>query len=362
MKSICFFTGSMSRGGGTEHMTQLVANALAENENYKVFVLSKSDLYKKPFYKLDSNVIYEILDNTAYKGIFSLTKDVLLLNRFVRNNNIEILINVDVGVSAFSLPLLLLCPQLKQVFWDHFSVHYSGGNKRMNFLRELALKFGNAYVTLTPEDAEEIKADHKKTSCIVTCIPNICPYEINLNRYDSESKMIISVGNTIPVKGFDMAIQVADRILKKYPDWKWIVYGDGSSLEELQENVNKLGLKEQIFFAGRVRDLAPEYRKASFFVLTSRSEGFGMVLTEAQAFHLPTIAFDVPYGPRNIIRNGINGYLIQPFDIDQMTSKVEALIQDKKLREAFSSKAAQGLAEYSAGNIINKWNDILENL
>lgn len=361
MKNVCFFTGTMSHGGGTEHMTQLVANELARTQKYHVFVLSKCDRIGNPYYVLDTNVTYDVLDNTPFKGWWSVLKDICLLRRYIKKYRIDILINVDVGISLFSLPLTLATPSLKQVFWEHFSVCYSAGNKRMEKLRMLALKYGRAYVTLTPEDADSLLA-RGTGNCSVRSIPNICPYPVCTEDYDTKSRVIISIGNTIPVKGFDMAIQVAGKVFKKHPDWIWKIYGAGSSLGDLREQVKRVQLEKNVLFEGQVKNLVPVYKDAAFLVMTSRSEGFGMVLAEAQAFHLPTIAFDVPYGPRNVIENGVNGFLIPPFDIDQMVSRIEELIENNQLRINFSSKATMKLNKLSITNVIGEWDRLLEEL
>lgn len=351
----------MTNGGGTEHMTQLVANALCQREDYRVFVLSKSANRPIPYYNLDSRITFDVLDQKPYRGAVSLLKDILLLKKYISRNDIHILVNVDVSLGTFSLPMKILRPRLKQVFWEHFCVHYSVGNKRMDSMRRQALKWGDMYVTLTPEDAEILNGNSSCRARVIS-IPNICPYQISAVPYDSESKTIISVGNTIPVKGMEYIIEAAKTVFLKHPDWKWEIYGDGSRLNALKKQVSENALLENVFFRGRDKNLMRKYRESAFLVMTSKSEGFGMALAEAQAFHLPTVAFDVPYGPRNIITDGVNGYLIPPFDTEAMSEKICELIENRALRKSFSEHAADDLDVLSSESVLLQWVKMLEEL
>lgn len=357
MKRICLFVGSMGLGGGTEHMTQVLANALARKSNC-VYVLSKKDKTENPFYDLDSNIKYDVLDNDKYSGVKSIFKDILLLNRYVKKNKIEILINADVALALFSLPLAILSPKVKLVFWDHFNVSYDVANKRMSKYRQLALNYGDLYVTLTPQDANDLQWLGNK-HCAIKYIPNICTYNESSEQYKLDSKLILSAGNMLPVKGFDLAIEAAEIIFKKHKDWKWEIYGDGIELETLKQKCKERGVDKYIHFPGRVKNLESAYKNAAIFVLSSKSEGFGLVLVEAQAFHLPIVAFDVPYGPRNVIRDGINGYLVEPFNIEKMASRINELIEDAEKRNEFAKMSTIDLKRWSEQSIVDEWITVL---
>ena len=359
--NICFFTGNMNNGGGTEHMTQLLANQLSLNEHHKIFVLSKSLRKKETFFKLSEVVCLDYLDNAPYRGVLTLLKDVLLLNKYIRKNKIDVLINVDILLGSFSLPLVVLAPKLKQVYWEHFSSKYNIGSKKTAFLRKLALMFGKAYVALTPEDVSEFEKLTKK-HCLVTSIPNICSTQVVDGNYDSGAKKIVSLGHLNNVKGFDMAALVAKKVFEKHPDWTWEVYGDGPEEGKIKEIIAKNNLQDNFILKGRTNDLDAVYKNAALMVLTSRTEGFGLVLIEAQAHNLPTVAFDVPFGPRNIIANGENGYLIEPFDLDQMASKICDLIENPTLLEEFSKKANKDVFKYSPQNVATQWENLLGEL
>lgn len=360
-KRICIFAGNMNNGGGTEHMTQLLANELALDEKYEVYILSKSGKGESTFYPLNPRIKYHVLNTKKYRKGVSLIKDVWLLRKYIKANKIDILINVDVSLAIVSLPLEVICPSLKQVFWEHFCVRYDSGNTRMDFLRKNALRFGEAYVVLTPEDVIELQNFTKFQSKIVH-IPNICSYSLSKKSYDLNSRTIISVGNMLKIKGFNYALGAAQNVFRRHPDWNWFFYGDGSELESLKRLTIDLKIENNVRFMGRVKDIQTAYEQASICVMTSVSEGFGLVLIEAQAHNLPTVAFDVPYGPRNIIKNNVNGFLCEPFDADEMADRICELIEDREKRKSFSDMAICNLNEFSAQRVARRWKELFEKI
>ena len=93
--------------------------------------------------------------------------------------------------------------------------------------------------------------------------------------------------------------------------------------------------------------------------MTSRTEGFGLVLVEAKRCHLPTIAFDVDFGPREIIEDGVSGYLVEAFDIDQMAEKINELIDNQEKRCLFADHAGDNLDQFQNDCFIQQWEKVL---
>ena len=216
------------------------------------------------------------------------------------------------------------------------------------------MKYADAYVVLTPQDTKELEKREKVRTKIIN-IPNICAFQHSCEAYDIHSKTILSVGNIIKVKGFDFAIEVASKVFLRHPDWSWEIYGSGSEEVALKRKIKELSLEKNLRFMGRTHDLATAYKNSALFVLLSRSEGFGLVLIEAQAHNLPTVAFDVPFGPQNIVDHNVNGYLVEPFDVDQMAEYICNLIENIELRKEFSANSAKNLYKYQANEVAQQW-------
>ena len=148
----------------------------------------------------------------------------------------------------------------------------------------------------------------------------------------------------------------------RHPDWSWRIYGSGSEEVSLRQKVKELSLEKKIAFMGRTGDLDTAYKNSAIFVLPSRSEGFGLVLIEAQAHRLPTVAFDVPFGPRNIVHHDVNGYLVEPFDVDQMAEYICYLIENSELRKEFSNNSVKDLYKYQANKVVEQWQILLNEI
>ena len=177
--------------------------------------------------------------------------------------------------------------------------------------------------------------------------------------YDVESKKIISAGRLVNIKGFDMLIDVASKVFDKHPNWEWHIYGEGELREELEEKIARNGLQQHLKLMGRTDKLLELYKNYALFVLTSRYEGLGMVNIEAHGAHLPIVSFNCPFGPGEIIKNDINGYLVECFDIEKMADKINFLIENKDKRIEMSQNTMIDKEKFSMDNVIKKWKEIL---
>jgi glycosyltransferase involved in cell wall biosynthesis len=175
-------------------------------------------------------------------------------------------------------------------------------------------------------------------------------------------KCLITVGRLIPRKGMDYLARVAVPVLKKHPDWKWLVVGDGEERAFLEDVIRKNQLKEQLILTGRTDDVGNYLIHAQIYVMTSRIEGLPMCLLEAKTFRIPSVSFDIPTGPSELIEDGVNGYLIKPFDCKDMVKKLDRLLENETLRRQFSVHAQDNLEKFQMEHILGEWNWLLEKL
>ena len=156
--------------------------------------------------------------------------------------------------------------------------------------------------------------------------------------------------------------RLAPSVLHRHAGWSWLFLGEGSCRGLLEETARRHGLEDRLLLPGAVPDAADRLRRASLCVQASRTESFGMSLLEARACRTPCVCFDVPCGPGEILSDGVNGFLIPPFDLDQMETKISLLIENPALREQFQENAAIGLEKFHIGPILDKWDRLLEQL
>lgn len=353
MINICIFNGDMSRSGGTERITQVLSGLLAKNYKYCVWVLNLNNATGKSYYTLDEKVRFVTLKTGGL-----VTKNLAMLE-FVYKNKIDVVINVDIMLGIFSLPAIILRPRTKLISWEMFNIRNDIGSRHTKTVRQLSLWLSRYYITQTKSDMEAF-INELQVACPITYIYNPCIGEIQCDGYDGESKTIVTAGHFYHTKGYDLAVEVAKIVFYKHPDWKWEFYGEGERLDIVKSLVKEYELEQNIIFCGRTSRIIEAYKNSAMYVMTSRSEGFGLVLTEAKSCNLPTVAFDVDFGPREIIEHEVSGYLVEAFDIETMAQRICELIEDKEKRLSFSRHAKDNLSLFSLETFEYKWNQIID--
>ncbi|HCJ6671492.1 TPA: glycosyltransferase, partial [Acinetobacter baumannii] len=143
-------------------------------------------------------------------------------------------------------------------------------------------------------------------------------------------------------------------------DWSLNIYGDGDQYNILSNLISTYSLKRISLFPN-TQDISTIYKESSFLVLSSKFEGLGMVLIEAQSFGLPTVAFDCPYGPSEIITKE-SGILVDNQNIEELALAIEKLINSPNIRAEMSSKALLASQRFRSSQIFLQWKEVLDTL
>lgn len=349
--NVCFVEGDMSRRGGTERMTSLLANALSNSHN--VYVVSLSFAGEELFFKLNESVEHIILPSNGDK-LDNICK-IRELHRFIKDKKIDWLINVDVGCCIFGIPAAK-GTKTKVITWEHANYYNNWNSKVFPCFRKYAAKCSDCVVVLTEKDKNNYLKNIKTKKPIVV-IPN--PVETREYKYDINSKIILSAGLLLPIKGFEKAIEAASVVLPKYPEWKWEICGDGPERNKLIALIHKYGLEKQFILLGTVNNMQDKYQKSAMYVMTSKMEGLPMVLLEAKSYGLPIVSFDIMTGPSDIVQDGINGYLVEKDNVVELAEKIEMLIADSEMRKQFSANSQIEIEKFSFEKTLEKWENIL---
>lgn len=219
-----------------------------------------------------------------------------------------------------------------------------------------SLKLCECIVTLTKNDIPF----WKKYSQRIEVIPNmltITPQKVS----DYGAKRIISAGRYMSEKGFDRLLKAWHLINSEYHDWSLYIFGDGNT-KPYQQIVDKFQMNETVHLMPATNDIAKEFSKSSIYVMSSRYEGFGLVLAEAMSCGLPCISFDCPYGPREIISDGEDGVLVEDGNIEELAKNIQYLMSDVKLREAMGTKATHNIVRYQPDVIMAQWINLFQSI
>lgn len=349
--NICFLCGDASKAGGTERMTAWLANQLCGE--HQVVILSLH-MAGDVFFPLKDGVCHQTLP--TYPGKTGILKQILWIRRYILENHIDRVINVDMGMGFYGI-LAAAGTSAKTITWEHGNYFNNWGSRLFPYMRRFAAKHSDAVAVLTERDRENYLT-HIPGCAPIHVLPN--PAQMRDAKYDPDSKIILSVGHLLENKGYHRAVDVASKILPRHRGWQWIICGEGPERARLEQMIRDAGLEEQMKLPGLIRDMEPVYGQAAILVLTSEMEGLPMVLLEGKSHGLPLVAFDIMTGPSDIIADGVNGYLVDPFDLEQMAQKLELLMEDESLRVQMSRDASAGMEKFSEEMILSKWKYLLK--
>lgn len=340
----------MSRCGGTERMTSILANLLVDK--HKVYVISLRFEGEKIAFPLDLQVTHHVLPHKKNQTIFGAVGE---LRKFIRIHSIDCVINVDTGMGIYGI-LSTVGMKTRTITWEHSNFFNNWGSSKFRYLRWFAAKFSDAFVVLTEKDKENYLT-HIRTRTPIVVIPN--PMASHDPHYDVNSKMLLSAGMLVPIKGYDTAIQAAKKVFTKKPDWKWTICGEGPERETLERLIHEESLENHVLLPGNVSNMDEMYQKAAMFVMTSRMEGLPMVLLEAKSWGLPIVSFDIMTGPSDIVQHGINGFLVEPNYVEKLAEAILALMESDQLRERFSKDSKIDIDKFKIETIAQKWEEVL---
>lgn len=353
MKIVYFIRDITDCGGIQQTTCHGINSIIKKTKDYDISIVSLYHKNKDCFFELRQEVKQYALFNSnvdTKKQYFEIRKR---LKKVLQQIKPDII--VVQGVAFANYIPKEIWRGCKTVVCEHG--HFYMGNKYGLhwFGKKKSLKYASAIITLTEFDALNYKKNNTK-KIIIQRIYNPCVFQKNYHsEYDINSRTIVSCGTLDKIKRFDHAILAAEKVFAKYPNWRWYIYGDGFQRKELERMILERKLEKNVFFKGYENDKNIIYGDKSFMVLTSSFEGFGMVLIEAMQYHLPLISYDINYGPKEIVENNVNGYLVDSGDVNALSLNIEKMIENQEQRMMMSRKAYESLDKFNNEKITEQW-------
>lgn len=357
-KDVVFVIDDAYSDGGIARVTLSLIAAL-EKYNYNVTLISLSKKIKKEKYYIPKYCKVIDLDIKYFRIRRDTLRACRMMKKIFDKNFEGTFVIDDVGHNIPAWLGLRHCRKAKFISWSHMNFFngsrwgFSGWGKR------LAVKKFDYLVALTKEDKGYYDKILKGKN--VVQIYNPKNKNVIRGKYNAESRKIISCGRLNPIKGFDLLIEVAKKVFSNpiSEGWSWDIYGEGTEKENLWKKIQEYGLVGKVNLMGYSSHILEKYQDYSFYVFTSRGEGCPMVMIEALSAGLPMISFDFKCGPKDMITNGENGYIIEDWNLNDMENKILELMQDKDKRVTFAANADMNLGEMELDYVLNKWNEIL---
>ena len=353
-RKICFLLSSINGSGGTARAVSLLLNELRKDSRYQLSVICYTKDNTGNGYYLDERIPVKFILDQRMNMRKAFLRVLLFLLAYLKKNKIDTI--VACGVLYF--PAAIIAAKMvgcRVICWDHSNYTCIYDAKFERQARDFAAYFSDVLITLTRKDIENYKR-HTKVRATIDYIHNVLdPFLLNRNtKYQANAKKIISVGRMTYAKNLELMVEIAAKVLPKHPDWVWDIYGNGELFESIQQKINTLNVKG-LTLQGVCYDIYDRYPEYAFLVMTSRYEGFPMVLLEAIASSVPVIAFDCQTGPSDIITTNHNGILVKENDIDTMIREIENLIDDSDRRQHLAQNCLSSLEKFSTNEILDKW-------
>lgn len=211
-------------------------------------------------------------------------------------------------------------------------------------------------VTLTTHDTTNfIKAPR------VLVIPNFTLLDPAVTP-SYESRHCVALGRFVYQKDYPRMIAIWKKVTESHPDWILDIFGDGEDRPIIEQCIKEAQLGNKVVLHGNTQEVTKAYTSGSIYLMTSRMEGFPLVLIEAMTCGLPIVAFNCPYGPQHVVQHEITGYLI-PYDNDDAYIKaLSALMNNVHLRKQMGNAAKTVVSKYACETIMQKWMNLFQEL
>jgi hypothetical protein len=158
------------------------------------------------------------------------------------------------------------------------------------------------------------------------------------------------------------AIDAFAKVAAVRPDWVLRIYGGGDQRPKLRDRILNMGLYNKVHLMGPHSPIEPEWAKGTIAVSTSRHESFGMTLVEAMCCGLPVISTDCDYGPREIIKDGVDGLLVPVGKVKAVTDALIRLIDDEDLRRRLGAAARDNARRFDPTQVVKEYENLFDEL
>jgi glycosyltransferase involved in cell wall biosynthesis len=353
---ICIVLPGLS-AGGTERVVSVLANEWIAR-GWAVTLLTLENADAVPYYRLDPNIEIRKLGvppfkNTAAKAMFAGVRRVRALRCAFKDIKPDLVFsfltrtNVMVLAAASGLPLQVVVSERNNPALQDVGPVWG-------FLRNTFYPRAFGLVTMTSGALAFFPPALRKRSWV---IPN--PVDLSeIGERRREGKTLVAVGRLVPQKGFDLLLQAFADVSRDHPEWTLVIWGEGTSRAELERQRDELGLTARVRMPGVTPKPGTWVETADVFVLSSRFEGWGIVLLEAMAADLPVVSFDCEWGPREMIEDEKNGILVERENVGALADALRRMLSSPSLRSQLGDAAGMTAREFTPQRIVDRWDEV----
>ena len=375
---LVYITPALYMAGGVERVLTLKANYFAQVFGYDITIILTECKDRPLFYPLVNNIrvvnldigFEELWTCSFFKKIVVYLKKQWLFKKLLTRELIQLRPDITISLLRREINFINHVKDgsrkvgemhINRANYRNFNTAHAGPFKRLfaklwsssllSHLRQL-----DKLVVLTEKDREAWTELNN-----VATIPDPLSF-VPTSISPLTEKRIVAIARYAHEKGIDLLLQAWSKVERKNKDWRLDVYGDGDT-KSYEQQIDVLGIaRNRCELHGRTNDVEREYCHSSLFVLSSRFEGFGMVIVEAMACGLPVVAFDCPWGPRSIINDGEDGLLAENGNVSDLATKLLTLMEDDSRRRRMAAAAIQNVQRFRMDIIAKRWKTLFEEI
>ena len=375
---IVYCTPALYSAGGTERVVSLKANYFADVLGYDVTIIVTEGKNSNSFFHLSDKVevinlglnFEEIWNVSFIEKVFLYLKKQRNYKKLLKSELMRIRPDITITTLRREINFINeINDGSRKIGEQHLSrSNYRRTDPRFTNICEKfffrwwrdrvvsSLTKLDKLVVLTPDAASEWSEVKN-----IMMIPDPLPIKVESCSTRS-SKRVITIGRYSYEKGYDLLLKVWSIVEKKLSDWQLDIFamGDPTPYVKMMDDLSID--KKRCHLNSSVVDVEDEYMKSSILVQPSRTEGFGLVIVEAMSCGLPVVSFDCENGPRSIITNGEDGFLIPPFDVEMFANSLMRLMSDDDLRESMGEKGKQNSQRYDIDIVGQQWKQLFDEL
>lgn len=368
---IMYVTDALAVWGGMERVLSDKMNYLVREYGYEVYVVTADQGGHPIPFPLDNRIHVKDLNirfhqQYQYSGLKRILKyrelEQLFRNRlksYITEIKPDVISCIRDGYASAVLSMKMPIPVIFESHAMYRDVAFENSTLLHRFItywKRRKLRTLDRLVTLTQGDAE----DWKRVCQRVCVIPNVVHLNDSGNYSQCNLKKAIFVGRFDVQKDFGTMLKVWALVQQRHPGWILNVYGNGELKQNFEKLVAKQNLNVEIHPA--VPDIMEKYKESSMLLMSSLYEPFGLVLVEAMSCGLPVVAFNCPYGPADIIKDGTDGFLVEDRNIEAFADRVRQLMENDDLRQQMGKLAILSAQRYKAETIMPQWKYLFTNL
>lgn len=343
-------------GGGAEHVAAMWANGFFNRgHNVKIIVNERN---KNDFF-VDDDIEICTIKHSGHIKFFRQINQIYNIRREVKIFNPDVIITLlyPCGLYTYLATLGLNIPIINT---EHNSFERPASAwVQHNKIKKIYLNKLYNHVTVLTQADKEVIGNRLKN---ISVLPN--PLALTpVREMPDKKKIILAIGrlDAWHSKGFDVLIKAWAKIANKTEGWKLQIAGASqkNGLKFLKDLCAEKGVTDSVEFLGYQKDILPYYKDASIFVLSSRYEGFGLVLIEAMSQGCACVACDYKGRQKEIMPSGCEGVTCEPENIDELSNAMIELIKDDYKRKMLSNNGIHRSSYYAIDNIMDIWERIL---